>query len=85
MKLHLIQSLLPALVLCTTSAAADYSGETFEEELILRPERDGRVVAGFSFKTLLDGAFPRNPETLGLEDQCRPGFTAANGTYTIVR
>jgi phosphatidylinositol glycan class T len=44
--------------------------EQFQEDLIIRPLRDGRVVSKFSFTTLLKGALPRNPENLGLEDDC---------------
>ena len=44
--------------------------EEFKEELDLRPLRDGKVAARFSFSTLLRGATPRDPRTLGAEDEC---------------
>lgn len=42
--------------------------EEFHEELTLRPLRDGRLASRFSFTTLLQGATPRDPETLSMED-----------------
>jgi phosphatidylinositol glycan class T len=44
--------------------------EQFEEELTIRPLRDGKVSTTFAFTTLLKGASPRDPRTLGLDDEC---------------
>lgn len=63
-------TILFILSLCAIRVIASVFGESFQEELVLRPERDGRVVSRFAFMTLLSGASPRDPETLGLEDHC---------------
>jgi len=42
--------------------------EEFDETLKIRPLRDGKVASSFSFKTLLKGAAPRNPEYLNADD-----------------
>ncbi|OCH87929.1 Gpi16 subunit GPI transamidase component [Obba rivulosa] len=42
--------------------------EQFDEELTLRPLRDGKLAARFSFTTLLKGVAPRNPERLDEDD-----------------
>ncbi|KII90535.1 hypothetical protein PLICRDRAFT_39104 [Plicaturopsis crispa FD-325 SS-3] len=42
--------------------------ELFDEELKLRPLRDGKVAARFSFTTNLAGVAPRDPRNLGSED-----------------
>ena len=44
--------------------------ETFDEELTLRPLRDGKLAARFSFTTLLQGVAPRDPSTLDRDDTC---------------
>jgi phosphatidylinositol glycan class T len=44
--------------------------EEFREELTLRPLPDGKVAAHFSFSTLLRGAVPRAPSSLGTDDTC---------------
>lgn len=44
-------------------------GESFDEDLVLKPLRDGRVLSRFAFTTLLHGAEPRDPSTLGEEDK----------------
>ena len=51
-----------------TLCSASRFHEIFEEDLVIRPLKDGRVASKFSFTTLLQSASPRNPETLGLED-----------------
>ncbi|GBE90200.1 GPI transamidase component PIG-T homolog [Sparassis crispa] len=45
------------------------TSERFDEELTLRPLRDGKLAARFSFTTLLKGATPRNPESLASDDE----------------
>ena len=50
--------------------AANSSHEQFDEELVIKPLRDGRVAATFAFTTLLKGASPRDPHTLDLDDKC---------------
>ncbi|KAK7005770.1 GPI transamidase component GPI16 [Favolaschia claudopus] len=45
-----------------------FSGETFSEELVIRPLPDGKVASRFEFTTLLHGATPRNPQNLSVED-----------------
>lgn len=61
---------IAGIILATYSAlcSASQYHETFEEDLVIRPLKDGRVASKFSFTTLLQDASPRNPETLGLED-----------------
>ena len=44
--------------------------EQFDEELLVKPLRDGRVAATFSFTILLKGASPRDPNTLDSDDEC---------------
>ena len=44
--------------------------EEFREELTLRPLPDGKLAAHFSFSTLLRGAVPRAPSSLGADDTC---------------
>lgn len=56
------------LATCLNLCFASQFQETFEEDLVIRPLKDGRVASKFSFTTLLRDASPRNPETLGLED-----------------
>ena len=58
------------LGLWTTLCLAAVPHEQFHESLIIRPLRDGRVASQLSFSTLIKDAAPRNPETLGLEDDC---------------
>ena len=70
MKLPLLNCLALITFAFCSRALSYTSKEHFEEVLVLRPERDGRVVAGFAFKTLVSEAAPRNPETLGLDDNC---------------
>ncbi|EED80547.1 predicted protein [Postia placenta Mad-698-R] len=56
------------LGLCFYQIASAASEEQFDEELTLRPLRDGKLAARFSFTTLLKGSTPRSPESLGLDD-----------------
>jgi hypothetical protein len=59
--------LLPlSLVLATSSTPT----EQFDEELSIRPLRDGKVASRFSFTTVLKGVAPRDPATLGSNDEC---------------
>jgi len=54
----------------TTYADPGTESEHFEEDLVIRPLRDGRIAARFSFTTTLEGTSPRNPESLGRDDEC---------------
>ncbi|KAI0312755.1 GPI transamidase component PIG-T [Amylostereum chailletii] len=58
------------LLLCTLLSdwAGAMPGEEYHEDLSLRPLRDGRLAAKFSFKTLLNGMNPRAPEALDTDD-----------------
>ncbi|KAI9510156.1 GPI transamidase component PIG-T [Russula earlei] len=52
-----------------TALATNLSNsEQYQEELTLRPLLDGKVAAHFSFSTLLRGAVPRAPSSLGTDD-----------------
>src|ERR1700753_1631710 len=44
--------------------------EYFEEDLTIRPLRDGRLGARFSFTTTLQSKSPRNPQSLDEDDDC---------------
>jgi phosphatidylinositol glycan class T len=44
--------------------------EQFDEQLAIKTLRDGTVASTFSFKTILQGITPRNPQTLGADDVC---------------
>lgn len=57
-----------ALYIASLAAAAR---EEFREDLVIRPLPDGRVASKFTFTTLLREATPRNPEALGVEDDCK--------------
>ena len=63
-------SLKSLLFLCFGVNVVTALSEEFNEELDLRPLRDGKVTARFSFRTVLKGATPRDPWTLGAEDEC---------------
>ena len=65
-----ISGLCFTLGIWVTFGLATASHEQFQERLIIRPLRDGKVSSHFSFITLVKDATPRNPETLGLEDDC---------------
>ncbi|KAF9014895.1 GPI transamidase component GPI16 [Cyathus striatus] len=60
---------LPLFLLSLCSHSWARLDEQFNEELSLRPLPDGRVASRFAFKTLLKGASPRNPATLGSGDE----------------
>ncbi|TFK38924.1 GPI transamidase component PIG-T [Crucibulum laeve] len=45
------------------------SSEQFDEELSIKSLQDGKVASKFSFKTLLKGASPKDPRTLGTDDE----------------
>jgi phosphatidylinositol glycan class T len=51
-------------------AVAKKPAEEYREELTLRPLIDGKLAAHFSFSTLLRGAIPRAPSSLGIDDIC---------------
>ncbi|KDQ51566.1 hypothetical protein JAAARDRAFT_81397 [Jaapia argillacea MUCL 33604] len=55
---------LPYLILGSFAAHT----EQFDEDLVLRSLRDGKVLSRFSFTTRLNGTTPRNPQSLGSED-----------------
>jgi len=61
-------------------ALVDAAEEEYREELTLRPLIDGKVSAHFSFSTLLHGAVPRSPSTLGTDDTCMAACTFFSGT-----
>jgi phosphatidylinositol glycan class T len=58
------------LTIWATLGLAAVPRERFQESLIIRPLHDGKVSSQFSFLTSVKDATPRNPETLGLEDDC---------------
>ena len=55
-----------SLTLCLPAFGRDH----FDEQLTIKPLRDGKVASRFSFKTVLQDASPRNPQTLGVDDTC---------------
>ncbi|KAI0330521.1 Gpi16 subunit GPI transamidase component [Cubamyces sp. BRFM 1775] len=59
------------LLLALHLVAASAQGEVFEEDLTLRPLRDGKLEARFSFTTLLKGATPRDPRSLERDDEAQ--------------
>ena len=59
---------LTVLNLCFTVLAS--ATEQFDERLTLRTLQDGKVASTFTFTTLLKGASPRDPKTLGASDEC---------------
>ena len=50
-------------------ATAFAQHEQFDEDLHLRPLRDGRLLSRFSFTTLLKGTAPRDPQQLSADDE----------------
>lgn len=68
-------------VLCVLLAAwATYGHpgtkpEHFEEDLVIRPLKDGRIGTRFSFTTTLKDTPPRNPESLGRDDDCTSTYS----------
>jgi hypothetical protein len=67
--------LLSSILYCFANGAARTNAsraeleESFDEDLMLRPLRDGRVLSRFAFTTLLHSAEPRDPSTLEEEDK----------------
>ncbi|KAI0738852.1 Gpi16 subunit GPI transamidase component [Daedaleopsis nitida] len=59
------------LLLVLHLAAVSAQHEQFDEELTLRPLRDGKLSARFSFKTMLQDASPRDPELLLHDDEAQ--------------
>jgi GPI-anchor transamidase subunit T len=58
------------LAVWTAYSYAGIESEHFEEDLVLRPLKDGRISALFSFTTTLENTSPRNPECLDRDDEC---------------
>ena len=68
-------------------ADAGIESEHFEEDLVLRPLKDGRIGALFSFTTTLENTSPRNPESLGKDDECtctRPRVKGTGGGGMLI-
>ena len=63
-------ALVYSFVLLSVSIFLVHGQELFQEELTLRPHRDGTVLGHFAFTTLLKGATPREPEPAHTEDDC---------------
>ena len=57
------------LLLAFHLATAFAQHEQFDEDLHLRPLRDGRLLSRFSFTTLLKGTAPRDPQQLSADDE----------------
>ena len=57
------------LLLALHLATARAQHEQFDEDLHLRPLRDGRLLSRFSFTTLLKGTAPRDPQQLSADDE----------------
>ena len=68
MILHRLLCVL--LAAWTAHADSKIESEHFEEDLVIRPLKDGRISARFSFTTTLENVSPRNPESLGRDDDC---------------
>ncbi|KAK2464580.1 hypothetical protein APHAL10511_003369 [Amanita phalloides] len=60
---------LLTFALFASFVAGNGEAEQFDEELLIKPLRDGRVATTFAFTTLLEGASPRDPHTLDLDDE----------------
>ncbi|KAF5315239.1 hypothetical protein D9619_007502 [Psilocybe cf. subviscida] len=60
---------LALLHICLTVLASSSSREQFDEKLTVDTLPDGRVASKFTFTTLLKGAIPRDPRSLGREDE----------------
>ncbi|KAG5642984.1 hypothetical protein DXG03_001800 [Asterophora parasitica] len=67
MRLGWIAKLLLAGCICH-STFGSRTDEQFDEELTVKSLRDGKVASKFSFKTLLRGQSPRDPQSLGEDD-----------------
>ncbi len=76
------RQVLFAFAFFASLVAGNNEAEQFDEELVLKPLRDGKVAATFTFSTLLKGASPRDPSTLDLDDECNvtAPFMPATGT-----
>ncbi len=61
-----------ALVLVLHLAAVGAASEQFDEDLTIRPLRDGKLSARFSLSTLLNNAKPRDPQQLSGDDESVP-------------
>ncbi|KAF8223922.1 Gpi16 subunit, GPI transamidase component [Tricholoma matsutake] len=59
--------LLLCLPLCLPTFGS-HTREYFSEQLTMKSLRDGKVASRFSFKTTLQDASPRDPQTLGADD-----------------
>ena len=57
------------LVLVLHLAAVAAANEQFDEDLTIRPLRDGKLSARFSFSTTLKDATPRDPQQLSEDDE----------------
>ncbi|RDX44133.1 Gpi16 subunit GPI transamidase component [Lentinus brumalis] len=60
-----------ALVLVVQLAAVGAASEQFDEDLTIRPLRDGKLSARFSFSSLLKDARPRDPQQLSNDDEAQ--------------
>jgi GPI-anchor transamidase subunit T len=60
----------PLICLFLANSLTAKAAEEYREELTLRPLIDGKLAAHFSFSTLLRGATPRAPSSLGTDDIC---------------
>ncbi|RPD56728.1 Gpi16 subunit GPI transamidase component [Lentinus tigrinus ALCF2SS1-7] len=60
-----------SLVLVLHLAAVGAASEQFDEDLTIRPLRDGKLSARFSFSTLLKDATPRDPQQLSSDDEAQ--------------
>jgi phosphatidylinositol glycan class T len=66
-----MSSMLSLIFLLSGSfVAVAAAAEEYREELTLRPLVDGKLSAHFSFSTVLPGAVPRDPSSLGTDDIC---------------
>ncbi|TBU25069.1 Gpi16 subunit GPI transamidase component [Dichomitus squalens] len=60
-----------SLLLAFHVAIAFALHEQFDEDLHLRPLRDGKLLSRFSFTILLKGATPRDPQLLSVDDEAQ--------------
>lgn len=68
------------LAVYTVYADPGIESEHFEEDLVIRPLKDGRIGARFSFTTTIENTSPRDPESLGKDDECTYR-TSLSGRY----
>ncbi|KAI0812301.1 Gpi16 subunit GPI transamidase component [Irpex lacteus] len=64
----MFSALIYSFLLLGAHVFAVHAQELFQEQLTLRPHRDGTVLGHFAFQTILKGAAPRNPEATHVED-----------------